>query len=268
MNIFIYQHLGLGDMIINNALIRYLIKINPKTNFFLIFCKKMHIKSIKFMFRDLKKIKIVAISDDQKKEKLEVNKYLKNYKSNYELIKIGHDFYLPTKNLNPDKNNPWHCTTIFYKQFGLPFDYNLKNSFWKRNYKNEKKLFNRLIKNPKNYVFIHDDIKRGLKINTNKFSKDIEIIKNDEKNLIFDYGLILENAKEIHLIESSFRQLSDALKLKTKKLYLYKDERTDYSMSLYNKKKNMLIGTSKKWIEKSINKKKVNKNFFGFLKKS
>ena len=59
MNIFIYQHLGLGDMISNNGLIRYLIDLNPKTKFFYIFCKKMHKKSINFMFRDLKKVKII-----------------------------------------------------------------------------------------------------------------------------------------------------------------------------------------------------------------
>ena len=267
MNIFIYQHLGLGDMISNNALIRYLIKINPKTNHFSIFCKKMHIKTLKFMFRDLKKIKIVPISNDQKKEKHEVNRYLKNFKKDYELIKIGHDFYLPTNALNPDKNNPWHCTINFYKQFGLPFDYKYKNSYWKRNYKNEKKLFNKLVKNFKNYIFIHDDIKRGLKINSDNFSKKFKVIKNDEKNFIFDYGLILENAKEIHLIESSFRQLCDVLNLKTKKIFLYKDGRADYSMSLYNKKTNNILGTSKKWIEKSINKKKINKNFLKFFKK-
>tara|TARA_Y100000741_G_C18211957_1_gene542071 strand:+ start:459 stop:1268 length:810 start_codon:yes stop_codon:yes gene_type:complete len=268
MNIIIYQHLGLGDMISNNALIRYLIKVNPKTKSFFILCKKMHFKTIKFMYRDLKKIRIVAISNDQKKEKKEVNRYLKNFKKDYELIKIGHEFYLPTNNLNPDKNNPWHCTINFYKQFGLPFDYKYKNSFWKRDYKNEKKLFKKLVKNSRNYIFVHDDIKRGLVINTEKFSKNLKIIRNDEKNFIFDYGLIIEKASEIHLIESSFRQLCEVLNLKTKKLFLYKDERPDYSMSLYNKHNNKLIGTSKKWNEKTINRKKKSSNkFLRFFKK-
>ena len=60
----------------------------------------------------------------------------------------------------------------------------------------------------------------------------------------FDYGLILENAKELHLIESS-RQLTETLNLKTKKLFLYKDNGADYSMSLYNNKLKQWVGTSK-----------------------
>ena len=99
------------------------------------------------------------------------------------------------------------------------------------------------------FVFVHDDIKRGLRIDTSQLAKKFKIIRNNNDNFIFDYGLILENAKELHLIESSFRQLCETLMLKSKKLFLYKDDRTDYSMSLFNKKTNKWVGTSKKWKE-------------------
>ena len=55
MNIYIYQHLGLGDMISNNGLIRYLVEVNFQAKNFFIFCKKMHVKSVRFMYRDQKK---------------------------------------------------------------------------------------------------------------------------------------------------------------------------------------------------------------------
>ena len=102
--------------------------------------------------------------------------------------------------------------------------------------------------------------------NTNKLEKKFKIVRNDNNNLIFDYGLILENASELHLIESSFRQLSETLNIKSKKLYLYKDNRLDYSMSLFNKKMNKWIGTSKKWKEVILTKKKS--DFFQDLFKS
>ena len=259
MNVFLYQHLGLGDMISNNGLIRYLIELNPKIKFFYIFCKKMHVNSIRFMFRDLKKIKIIKISNNPKYEKKEIELYLKNEKSNFEIIKIGHDFYHSTNKLNPDfKSNPWHCTVNFYKQFGLPYKYRYEKTFWKRDLRNEKKLLKKLVGNEKKFIFVHDDIKRGLIINTNKLKKKFKIIRNDYNNLIFDYGLILENAHELHLIESSFRQLIETLNIKSKKLYLYKDNRHDYSMSLYNNKLKKWIGTSKKWKEISLIKKKSN----------
>jgi len=265
MNIFIYQHLGLGDIISNNGLVRYLIELNPKTKTFYIFCKEMHEKSMKFMFRDIKKVKVITISNNQKSEKQEIEKYLKKQKKNFELIKIGHDFYHATDKLNPDfKTQPWHCTVNFYKQFGLPYDYRFSKTFWKRNLKREKKLLKKLTGNKKKFIFVHDDINRGLKIDTSQLAKKFKIIRNNNDNFIFDYGLILENAKELHLIESSFRQLCETLMLKSKKLFLYKDDRTDYSMSLFNKKTNKWVGTSKRWKEINLNRKKsgVFQNFF------
>ncbi len=257
MNIFLYQHLGLGDMISNNGLVRYLVELNPKIKFFNIFCKQMHVNSIKFMYRDLNKIKIIKISNNPKYEKKEIQKYLKNENSDFEIIKIGHDFYHSTNKLNPNfKSNPWHCTVNFYKQFGLPYNYRFEKTFWKRDLKREKKLLKKLVGNNKKFIFVHDDINRGLIIDTNKFNKKFKIIRNDNNNLIFDYGLILENARELHLIESSFRQLIETLNIKSKKLYLYKDDRLDYSMSLFNKKLGQWIGTSKKWKEISLIKKK------------
>ena len=266
MNIYIYQHLGLGDLISNNGLIRHLIEVNTRTKNFFIFCKKMHIKSVKFMYRDLKKIKLIPITNNPKKEKKEVDNYLNKIKEKYEIIKIGHEFYHLTGKLNPNlKTNPWHCTVNFYKQFGLPFEYRFKKTFWKRDYQKEKRLFKKLVGKNKNYVFVHDDKSRNLEINTSKLKKKFHIIRNNEKNFIFDYGLIVENAKEIHLIESSFRQLCETLKIKSKKLFLYKDNRDDYSMSLYNDNIREFTSTFKKWKEIKISKNEKSKNFLKFL---
>lgn len=257
MNIYIYQHLGLGDMISNNGLIRHLVGINSDVKNFFIFCKKMHEKSIKFMYRDQKKIKIIPITNHQYEETRDVNNILKKIdKNNDEIIKIGHEFYHHTEKLNPNhEKKPWHCTINFYKQFGLPFNYRFKKTFWKRDLKKEKKLFYKLVGKKRNYAFVHDDEDRSLKINKIKLKKKFHIIENDKKNFIFDYGLIIENAKEIHLIESSFRQLCETLNIKTKKLFLYKDIRNDYAMSLYNKKKRGVFGSFKNWKEvKMLNK--------------
>ena len=253
MSLYIYQHLGLGDMIANNALIRYLVSINKNNKIFYIFCKKMYIENVGFMFRDLKSIKLVPVPNNPLKEKKYINKYLLNIKKNYEIIKIGHEFYEKTSKLNQHYNtNPWHCTVTFYKQFGLPDDFRFKNTYWKRNYQREKKLIKKLNIKDKNFIFIHDDPSRNLFINP-KISHKMRVIKNDKKNLIFDYGLLIERAREIHIIESSFRQMIENLNIQTKKIYLYKDERGDYSMSLFNTKLNRMIGTCKKWKEKKLN---------------
>ena len=71
-----------------------------------------------------------------------------------------------------------------------------------------------------------------------------------------------KNAKELHVIESSFRQLIENFNIKTKKLFLYKDDRPDYSFSLYNSRSSKFNGTSKNWKEIKFRKMPTKKNYF------
>ena len=129
----------------------------------------------------------------------------------------------------------------------------------------KKKLFYKLVGNNQPYVFVHDDKDRNFLIDTKNINPNLQIIRNDNKELIFNFGYILERAKEIHIMESSFRQIIEVLNTKNKKLYLYKGRSGEHSIDLYNKKKKKWVGTSKKWkiIEQNIefNKRKKIKLF-------
>ena len=57
----------------------------------------------------------------------------------------------------------------------------------------------------------------------------------------------MENADEIHIMESSFRQLMETLNIKTKKLFLYKGRDRYHAIPLQNKKTGELIGTKFDW---------------------
>ena len=129
-NLYIHQHSRLGDMILCNALIRILSKKfnNYRLN---IFCRSKHIKLVKFMYRDNKKIRLIPLMENPelKNEKL-LNKYEGKFIENYlrlknikekDTITIGFENYHKTKNLNPDKKRPWPCDIVFYKQFNIPF---------------------------------------------------------------------------------------------------------------------------------------------------
>ena len=133
-------------------------------------------------------------------------------------IKIGFENYHKTKELNPDKNFPWPCDIVFYKQFNVPFKYRFLNSYWKRDKKSETKLFKKLVGNNQPYAFVHDDKDRNLIIDTKDINSNLKIIRNDKKELIFNFGLILERAKEIHIMESSFRQIIEVLNTNNIKL--------------------------------------------------
>ena len=91
-------------------------------------------------------------------------------------------------------------------------------------------------------------LRRIRKIKNTHFDKRIKkIVRNNIKENIFNYGQILENATEIHIMESSIRQILEVLNIKTKKLFLYKGRGGEHDIELYNKKLNKFVGTRIKW---------------------
>ena len=252
-NIYVHQHSRLGDMILCNGLIRILSK-KYNNHYLNIFCRSRHIDLIKFMYRDQKSIRLIPLNEHVglKNEKLLIKyegKFIESYikKNNIkknQLITIGFENYHKTKDLNPDKKHPWPCDIIFYKQFNIPFKKRFTETFWTRNKPAEKKLYKKLIKKNEKYIFVHDDPSRNIFINKKFFSKDIKkIIRNNIKENIFNYGYLLENASEIHIMESSIRQIIEVLNIKTKKLYLYKGRGGEHDINLYNNKLKKFIGT-------------------------
>ena len=256
-NLYVHQHTRLGDMILCNALIRILSKKNIKKKINL-FCRSKHHNLIKYMYRDNKKINLIGINEDPEltNEKL-LMKYEAKFIENYlkkklikkkDFITIGFDNYEKTKNLNLDKKHPWPCEVVFYKQFNIPFTKRFTGSYWKRDSLEEKRIFNKNVKKNEKYIFVHDDPKRNICLkNLNKNSKIKKIVRNDINENIFNYALLLENANEIHIMESSIRQILEVLQLKTNKLFLYKGRGGEHDVNLYNSKLKKFIGTSKKW---------------------
>ena len=88
MNTYIYQHAKLGDMILCNGLIRHLLsKLNKNEKIFL-FCRKQNLKSVKFLYRDEKRINLISINENLslKDQKLLIN--FEHYKIDHYINKI------------------------------------------------------------------------------------------------------------------------------------------------------------------------------------
>ncbi len=222
MNLYIYHHLGLGDHIICNGLVRNIYKNN--VTFFLkifLFCKDINFKSVAFMYSDLKSLEIIKVKNDKG-----VKKYLKKLE-NYKLQKIGFEFR-DLKNRYFDQD--------FYKIAGIDFNKRWDDFVVTRDYYREKELFQQLGIKPLEYIFLHDDISRNFKINQKYIiNKNIRIIKPFWTETIFDWCTVLEKAKEIHCIDSSFRLLADSLKLSAELLFFHININPNYiSSSKYN----------------------------------
>lgn len=192
----IYQHLGLGDHLICNGLIRE-ICYNHETTKFLLPATKINFESVKFMFKDINNLTIICVNGDECVHKM-------IYENKYKTLLIGHNFLNPYKNF--DKS--------FYDQLGVNFDKRWSSFFIERDYDREVKFYEmNQIKN--DFIFVHDDPGRSMQIDF-KYLNGKNIIKADvtKTNIIFDYLTILENAKEIHCIESSFLFLIDSFNFK------------------------------------------------------
>ena len=262
--IYIYHHLGLGDHISCNGIVRTILK-RKKNNLILVFCKNNLFKMVNFMYRDEKRIKLIPIKTTNNSEKefsTKIEKYIKNLSKNSKIIRIGFSDFNLIYNKFYSYKNPITYDMVFYKQLKIPYHKRFTECYWKRDYKEEERVFKKLVKKKnKKYAFVHDDISAGYKIDHSFVTPGLEIIQNDKKENIFNMAKVIELADEIHLMESSIRNMAETLKIKSKNINLYIWRRRKIS-PIYSPKLKKIIGSQKNWRIVYMNPKKKNFKFF------
>jgi len=207
-NCCIYHHLGLGDHFICNGLVR---EIAKKYNKVFVLCKKHNFQSVNAMYYDNQKIEAYIISDDA-----EAQAVVESFKRKGEKVEcFGY--------MRPgwmDNNKTWDQS--FYDQANIDFKKRWSSFALYRDLKKEKEVFEKNVCD-KEYVFLHEDKKRGYIINRKEYINDriIEPILGVTDNII-DYYKIIKEAKEIHCIDSCFLIFIDSLCLEFKKLFFHK----------------------------------------------
>ncbi len=204
---YIYSHLGLGDHIICNGLYRELINSSEQ---YTIFVKHHNIDTVSFMLRDILNVKIYGVETD-----IEVNQFISNIDRS-DVIYIGFCNFPYPGAIDFDDS--------FYIQHNISFDKRWSNFKIERDIDSEKILFNSFYVKEGEYVFIHDDITRGYSIDESLIiNKDLAIIRPTiglTKNS-FDYCYLMENSKESHFIDSSFRLIFDSLQLRDTNIFFH-----------------------------------------------
>lgn len=261
--IYIYHHMGLGDHISCNGLIRTIINKNKNKNvIYYLFCKKNLYKTIKFMYRDIRNLKLKAISSNPPDK--EVEKHLLKLKNTNKIIRIGLEKYQKIYSKLYSKNILSTYDMIFYKQMSVSYNKRFTDCYWKRNIAEENRVYKKLVKKPKKkYIFVHDDPLLNYKIDKSFFSKGYEVIKNDTSEIVFNLGKVIENADELHLMESSIRNMAESLNLKAKNKFLYIWRRKNMAPR-YDYKLKKLVGTKKNWKIMYTNPK-IGKNIIFYL---
>jgi hypothetical protein len=203
---YIYHHLGLGDHIICNGLVRTIINKNEE---YKMFVKSHNLTTVTSMYRDLKNLSFLVGDDNYAKNYIVENKLNRD-----NLIVAG--FYR-----HPDAKG---FDESFYMQNNIPFENRWKNFYVERDLKSEKELFNKFNVVENEYIFIHDDYTRNYNVNQDKIiNKDLPIIrpKIGLTDNVFDYCYLMEHSVESHFIDSSFRLIFDSLKLRKTNIFYH-----------------------------------------------
>lgn len=205
----IYHHLGLGDTIICNGF------VNDHADRFdhvFVFCKPIYYTSVEFLYRVNEKVTVLPADDAD--AMVIYDKLQTDIKK-----KIGFNLLKETCDLNScgfDKG--------FYYISGVDFEKRYTYFKLNRDLNREKNLMNSLGLVSNNYIFLHEDPHRNFIIDRKHIknsSLPVFFPKNNITDNIFDYCTIIENAKEIHVFDSSFKNLIETLNIQTDQLYYH-----------------------------------------------
>ena len=205
----ILHHLGLGDQIMLNGMVRHF----AETDNVVIFAKRCHEESVRFMYRDIQdRVEIILLDTTNpneiwskvKGDVIPLATYGMDDKS-WEFMTQGsgnvmstwaHGVYIQA-GINPK---------YMYSKFKVVRDKSREFTI-----KNE------------NYIFVHDDPERDrvIDLQTDKFvykphskitDNKQEFFQCDRPN-IFDYITVIENADEVHCMNSSYNWMIELMNI-------------------------------------------------------
>jgi len=219
--IYIHHHMGLGDHITCNALVRNIAKNYDKVY---LFYKSLphHLPNLQYMYRDMgDKISFIGGMDWH-------DEFVDFYKWTHpgiNYVRIGFE-YLNKSLLNFDQ--------AFYEQADIPFQKKFDDFYILRDEEKENQLFNKLNPTKEPYIFVHQDLPRGIKLNLDYIkNKNLKIIEpfskyskettaNNNDDLLFYYMKVIENAEEVHVMESAFKCLIDGFIKEKENMFFHK----------------------------------------------
>jgi hypothetical protein len=215
-DVYIHHHLGLGDHIICNAIVRNIAKNYDKVY---LFYKSIpwHLPNLEYMYRDMgDKISFIGGMDwhDEFVDFYRITHPGINY------VRIGFE-YLNKSSLVFDK--------AFYEQAGIPFEKKFTDFYVQRDKETENQLCNELNPTGEPYVFIHQDPERNLFMNLDYIkNKNLKIIEPTKKYLLLHHMKLIEQASEVHVMESSFKCLIDCFIKEKENMFFHRYMRESY----------------------------------------
>jgi hypothetical protein len=191
--LLLYQHLGLGDHILCNAIVREIASVNDSVT---LMVRAQNVASVEYMFRDVPNLTVLSVANDR-----EASRCVREWKRRGRKVMLNgmHD----RQRWKPEWQEQFD--EAFYRMADVPYEHRWSRFKVPSDSAAEQRVYERLIRNTP-YVFIHDDKRRGFTIASNRLPAGIPVIRPEPgiTDIIFHYKKIIEGAAEVHCISSSF----------------------------------------------------------------
>jgi hypothetical protein len=193
--IFVKHHLGMGDSVVHNGMVRKIVEDNPDSQIY-IAAKHHYFTNVKFMFRDNPNITVISVLDDNEMERIV-------HSNNFDKIISSHF------NTNSSYNYEIYFDDAFYLIVGMDPKIKQEYFFIDRDYELEEKVFNELItsKGITEYHFVHEKPDQNIKIKRDLLDSNYPVITAEPQYDMFSLLKVIENAKSVNIISSSFLSL-------------------------------------------------------------
>jgi hypothetical protein len=245
----VFFHQGWGDLISCNAIIKYISSQFSET---IIIMRKDAYDMFTYCFNNLKQInniKFLYLDKSTLDNRNNIYKLIieKNKNNEYVILTFGN--YL--EHLNTFKgNNGKFCINNtklkysysqgFYNSYNIDLSVRFNYFHVERDTNIENLLYNKVISNinSNKYILKHDDSSRDIIIT--KLDSKLPIINlNGISSIMYDTLKIIENAEEIHLIDSSYSIMIYYMQnsynfIKNKKIFMHKYARPVNDYTIYN----------------------------------
>jgi len=193
--IFVKTHLGMGDNIVHNGMIRKIAKENPDCEIFT-GAKHYYFDNVKYMYRDVPNINVVSVVEDNGlQHHMATTKY-------DQIISTHFGDRMPYRYER-------YFDNAFYMMVGEDPKVKIDYFHLERDADLEDKIYNKLItdKGIQDYVFVHEKKENQVLIDRNKIGTDLPVVVAEPEYGIFELLKVIENAKSVHVVSSCFLSL-------------------------------------------------------------
>lgn len=200
MRLILLHHFGLGDHFMCHGIVReYCKRYDHVTTFSL----PHNYASVSFMYRDLANLTILKGDEAFAREFIRRNETATGPDKHDEVKIIGFEYL---------RRSGTPLEQQLYELAGVALEKKWDNFYVARDITREEALFARIAPQGA-YVFLHEDRSRDFTINRGKIHPELSIYESDPAltDNVFDYCTLIERAREIHVIDSSFMFLIDCL---------------------------------------------------------